>query len=1035
MDALPENVQAEKDALQDRLDGLTDLEAPAITDGNDNGVDDATDLAAATDAVQAAEDAHAKAEDALENADADGNGLITEAEQKVVQELIDAAAALKETAQELVDALPENVQAEKDVLQDRLDKLTPLTAPDVTDQDDNGLDDRDLLAVDNDVQLKLDITPSRVQLEEGQSLVGKKATSFGVASIGLGGVANISALASNSYIDVSVGNDQVRELSLKADGGGISIGEAHDLVILKEDEWGNWNVVQLHQDWFTIPFLGYIQTGEIRLDEPGNYKVYLAKTNGIGVLSGSGLEITDDAVYDYSVPTAVSGSVSGNILTDLNNKSGVVGSENGKDILSENTILESVTVGGKIYPIDQAASTVIEGEYGTLTIEPNGDYTYTLNAGAQPPFGSVETFSYTLKDTVTGETSNANLNISLSKDAVEIDSVVQHMTLEVQSSVVTQTEKLKDVSQVNILGVGLGIADIKVATIESGMEINVAAGHTREVSFSSSGGAPIAVGAIPVSLAIYKYNETHQNWELYALKEDWYTVVGVVIGAGVSSENVDILFTEGKYKAVTLSSIGGIAVIPTIVLKADTDTLYDHTQTTIEQQLQGDLTTGNYADFEMRTVNDQPVDGTPIQGKYGTLYINANGTYNYVVDPKISVEFGDIDTFTYSIKDPVTGELATGTLNIQLDIIEARDDQNDAKFGLDNTEDYQGWHVDKRTATSSKVKEFSHEISVGKNQILDLQLAYSFDQFATSAKADQYLIRLTNITTGEVTEILNATVDSVTNTVTLPSLTEGNYRIDVLVDNSQSWQVDVKLDLTGTVTTLDSFTAEASNIELAEGDLLANDIFYENQIASLKIQGQTLFFDKHGEYEHAASTSIVLQGQHGTLTVNEDGTYSYQASGTSYGVETFEYTLNSIHNTSQTAELVINVGKNMVGSQYDDVISGSDGQDSLVFNLLNESDATGGNGTDLWTDFHLGDIETDSNADKIDVSALLLGSSTDLRDYISITEDGKGNAVLSIDRDGSAHDKTYDSTELLILHGVSKTDDLLDQLINNGQLF
>src|SRR5690606_7524672 len=173
----------------------------------------------------------------------------------------------------------------------------------------------------------------------------------------------------------------------------------------------------------------------------------------------------------------------------------------------------------------------------------------------------------------------------------------------------------------------------------------------------------------------------------------WYTVVGVVIGAGASKENVDVLFTEGTYKAVTMSVTAGIAVVPTIVLKADKDTLYDHTQTSTQQQLQGDLTTGDYANFEMRSVNDQPVDGTPIQGKYGTLHINADGTYQYIVDPNTVANFGDIDTFSYSIKDPSTGELATGTLNIELDVVEAKDDQDSAKFGLDNIEDYAGWHV------------------------------------------------------------------------------------------------------------------------------------------------------------------------------------------------------------------------------------------------------------------------------------------------------------------------------------------------------
>ncbi|WP_430641613.1 GA-like domain-containing protein, partial [Acinetobacter amyesii] len=64
-----------QDGLNGRLDALTPLTAPAVTDADGNGIDDAVDAAEA--AVKAAEEAYADAQTAISNADTDGNGVIT----------------------------------------------------------------------------------------------------------------------------------------------------------------------------------------------------------------------------------------------------------------------------------------------------------------------------------------------------------------------------------------------------------------------------------------------------------------------------------------------------------------------------------------------------------------------------------------------------------------------------------------------------------------------------------------------------------------------------------------------------------------------------------------------------------------------------------------------------------------------------------------------------------------------------------------------------------------------------------------------
>ena len=146
VDALPAVVQTEKDAFQDRIDGLTDITIPAVNDTDGNGIADDVDalIAAAGDLVAAAEQAYQDAQTALTAAQSDN--IITQGEFDALTQALADAQAAKADAQAAVDALPAVVQTEKDAFQDRIDGLTDITIPAVNDTDGNGIaDDVDAL--------------------------------------------------------------------------------------------------------------------------------------------------------------------------------------------------------------------------------------------------------------------------------------------------------------------------------------------------------------------------------------------------------------------------------------------------------------------------------------------------------------------------------------------------------------------------------------------------------------------------------------------------------------------------------------------------------------------------------------------------------------------------------------------------------------------------------------------------------------------------------------------------------------------------
>lgn len=59
--------------------------------------------------------------------------------------------------------------------------------------------------------------------------------------------------------------------------------------------------------------------------------------------------------------------------------------------------------------------------------------------------------------------------------------------------------------------------------------------------------------------------------------------------------------------------------------------------------------------------------GTPatVVGVYGTLTINADGTYSYQATADMA-NVGKVDSFTYTVSDPVTGRTDTATLHVQV---------------------------------------------------------------------------------------------------------------------------------------------------------------------------------------------------------------------------------------------------------------------------------------------------------------------------------------------------------------------------------
>ncbi|GCV52706.1 BapA-related adhesin SiiEA [Escherichia coli] len=173
------------------------------------------------------------------------------------------------------------------------------------------------------------------------------------------------------------------------------------------------------------------------------------------------------------------------------------------------------------------------------------------------------------------------------------------------------------------------------------------------------------------------------------------------------------------------------------------------------------------------------------------------------------------------------------------------------------------------------------------------------------------------------------------------------------------------------------------------------------------------------------------------------------AQATGFNTSTFT-NIEGISGSNFNDTLTGSSGDNQLeGRGGNDTINiGNGGHDTLLYKLLNASDATGGNGSDVVNGFTVGTWEGTADTDRIDIRELLQGSgytgngkasyvngvatldaqAGNIGDFVKVTQSGS-DTIVQIDRDGTGG--TFATTNVVTLTGVH-TD--LATLLANHQL-
>ena len=692
---------------------------------------------------------------------------------------------------------------------------------------------------------------------------------------------------------------------------------------------------------------------------------------------------------------------------------------------------------------------------GTAVTDEDGNYTVEL----EDPLNDGEVVDVTATDA----SGNESDPIEITAPDIQVDAVDNLVTAGVDFEYPVTTDRLEDVisdswligvfgrsystqftvDENTIQDIVIEIHSGSIAGLFDGVGLKLSVlddnGNWIEIADSSSGGLFDFIGIFgqTAEIAVNGLNPGQYKLDM--------TTSGLSFAGSVE---VDIAQTI--YDTAVDPIVSGVTLAEGNVI-TDTDDIYG----------QDDVP----ASVVVSEVDGQPVTGeTTILGDYGTLVIHPDGTYIYTPNSDVTA-IGKTEVFEYTVTDPVTGKSDTANLIIQIG----------TNSDLDLT-----WDAEEPTANAETVVATDNADLIGVDatnvtdtvtgpQISESWLV-SFLPITRTVQSD--VITIDETTIGNIEVGLSTTtlislggaasvafqklVDGVwvtQDTISASSLADliglfpngngkvyenqeaGQYRFELSYTRGAGIAGNVTVSTEVTTIHLDDFTA--TPIDSVVGNIYTDDDGAGTDILASIYTDLFVSADGGATWTQVTSTGTDFVGNHGTLSIKSDGSYTYDVtdSGLTGGAsDEFTYKLVAPNGDESIATLTLNAGVIYTTSEGGDFITSSAGNDiyttnggadTVIFDLLDNADALGGNGHDTWTDFNL------AEGDKIDITELLAGQTVDgdnIGQFVTVTQVGN-DTVISVDRDGGG--SSFNATELLTL---KNTDVTLEDLLQNNQL-
>jgi VCBS repeat-containing protein len=480
-----------------------------------------------------------------------------------------------------------------------------------------------------------------------------------------------TVLGTNSLnFEVEEGHTQDLTFTFDALVSADVLGE-YQVVVQKWDETTqSWTTIDGSAEGGTILEIGLLSGGSFGVEQeldPGTYRAFLTY-EGVGLSVLSSLEVTGTDFDHTEIGGYDPEPVSGNVITDVN-------AEGQADDVNPGTIVQSVN-GVSV----AEGGTPIEGEHGSLTINPDGSYTYTPNADGEG-IGQVDQFEYTLFDPETGETSTATLHVQIDSEGQglvwnEADPS-QPATVPIAASDDAGTAGIEVVNEVTTTTQNdaidydwlLGALGIVIGDTEGETSFTLEANTETDLTVTINVGS---LASLLDSVDFQLISIDAEGNETVVMDRDQASLLDLV---GIFGSNVEVTIPDlppGNYR-LEVSNGAAVNVAGGVTVDLGFETTH------LDVEVAGDITpaTGNVLDddtpvssfTELLIQNgasfvEVPEGGTSIAGTYGVLTINPDGSYTYTPDDNLDA-IGQTDTFTYQLLHP-NGDTVTANLVIEI---------------------------------------------------------------------------------------------------------------------------------------------------------------------------------------------------------------------------------------------------------------------------------------------------------------------------------------------------------------------------------
>ncbi|WIW55028.1 Ig-like domain-containing protein [Mesorhizobium mediterraneum] len=618
----------------------------------------------------------------------------------------------------------------------------------------------------------------------------------------------------------------------------------------------------------------------------------------------------------------------------------------------------------------------IAGTYGTLTLNANGSYSYDGFANAVPAGGATDTFVYTIMDG-DGDLSTTTLTITLSDSglaAANDDATVNEAALAIGSNPASPAETVTGTVADNLSG---GSGPYTYALVGS------ATGSHGTLTLNADGTYSYTLTAPVDGADADNGTNTVDNVESFT-----YQATDANGNTITSTITIDVVDDVPTANADTNSVAEG-AIATGNVLSDATDDVFG-----ADGAAAGGGVVGVAAGSNTASPVSGGLGGAGIAGTYGTLTLNANGSYSYDGFANAVPAGGATDTFVYTIMDG-DGDLSTTTLTITLSdsgLAAANDDAtvNEAALAIGSNpaspaETVTGTVADNLSGGSGPYTYALVGSATGSHGTLTLNADGTYS-YTLTAPVD------------------GADADNGTNTVDNVE----SFTYQATDANGNTITSTITIDVVDDVPTANADTNSVAEGAIATGNVLSDatdDVFGADGAAA---DGGVVGVAAGSNTASPVSGGLGgagIAGTYGTLTLNANGSYSYDGFANAVpaggATDTFVYTIMDGDGDLSTTTLTITLSDSGLAAANDDA-------------TVNEAALAIGSNPASPAETVTGTVADNLSGGSGPYTYALVGSATGSHGTLTLNADGTYSYTLTAPVDGADADNgtnTVDNVE------------------------